>query len=127
MIGIGPFIPHPNTPFAGSPAEQWNKRYSFLSIFRLMHPSALIPATTALLPSLPTDANGNTGRSQCGDAQSVPTGRREKYDLYNNKASLGANLRKDLRHWTNSCLPSVTELLPTEADSKINYKLLNHV
>ena len=48
MIGIGPFIPHKDTPFANQPAGSIGMTLKLISIFRLMHPSALIPATTAL-------------------------------------------------------------------------------
>ncbi len=48
MVGIGPFIPHPETPLGryehGSPALT----VAVLGILRLMLPRALIPATTAL-------------------------------------------------------------------------------
>ena len=47
MIGIGPFLPHRDTPFAQSPCGTVEQTILLLSIFRLMHPSALIPATTA--------------------------------------------------------------------------------
>ena len=48
MIGIGPFLPHHDTPFAEYPSGTAEQTILLLSIFRLMHPSALIPATTAL-------------------------------------------------------------------------------
>lgn len=48
MIGIGPFIPHHETPFGMEPAGSVEMTLKLLSLFRLMHPSALIPSTTAL-------------------------------------------------------------------------------
>ena len=48
MIGIGPFIPHHDTPFGTEPAGSVGMTLKLLSLFRLMHPSALIPSTTAL-------------------------------------------------------------------------------
>ena len=53
MIGIGPFLPHGETPFAQSPSGTVEQTLLLLSIFRLMHPSALIPATTALATLTP--------------------------------------------------------------------------
>ena len=48
MIGIGPFLPHQDTPFARYSSGTLEQTLLLLSIFRLMHPSALIPSTTAL-------------------------------------------------------------------------------
>ena len=53
MIGIGPFLPHHDTPFAEYPSGTAEQTILLLSIFRLMHPSALIPATTALATLIP--------------------------------------------------------------------------
>jgi len=48
MCGIGPFIPHHATPFAHEPAGTLEQTCYLLSIIRLIHPSVLLPATTAL-------------------------------------------------------------------------------
>lgn len=48
MIGIGPFIPHRDTPFGHEPAGSVERTLTLLSILRLMRPAALIPSTTAL-------------------------------------------------------------------------------
>ena len=48
MIGIGPFIPQHDTPLGDCPAGSADRTLRLLSILRLMHPKALIPATTAL-------------------------------------------------------------------------------
>lgn len=53
MIGIGPFLPHHDTPFAQYPSGTVERTILLLSIFRLMHPSTLIPATTALATLIP--------------------------------------------------------------------------
>jgi biotin synthase len=50
MIGIGPFIPHPDTPLAGQKnAYEGNEDMFFkaLAVLRLVNPDAHIPATTA--------------------------------------------------------------------------------
>jgi len=50
MIGIGPFIPHPDTPLAGTQnawAHDPEIFFKALAILRLLCPSAHIPATTA--------------------------------------------------------------------------------
>lgn len=105
MIGIGPFIPHRDTPLANSGAGSIELTLTLLSIFRLMHPDALIPATTALA----TLAADGRERGILAGANVVmpnlsPCEERKKYELYNNKASLGAEaveglvlLRKQLQ------------------------------
>lgn len=48
MCGIGPFMPHHATPFAGEPAGSLEQTLALLSIIRLIKPAILLPATTAL-------------------------------------------------------------------------------
>ena len=48
MIGIGPFIPHKDTPFHGEPSGTLEDTLHMLAILRLMFPNVLLPATTAL-------------------------------------------------------------------------------
>ena len=48
MIGIGPFIPHKDTPFAGEKAGSLYDTLHLLAVIRLMLPDVLLPATTAL-------------------------------------------------------------------------------
>lgn len=48
MIGIGPFIPHRDTPFRDRPGGTLEGTLHLLGVLRLMFPHALLPATTAL-------------------------------------------------------------------------------
>ncbi len=48
MIGLGPFIPHHETPFAAYSAGSVRLTLRLLAIVRLCHPTVLLPATTAL-------------------------------------------------------------------------------
>lgn len=48
MVGIGPFIPHKDTPFRDLPAGTLEDTLYYLSILRLLLPTVLLPATTAL-------------------------------------------------------------------------------
>ena len=48
MIGIGPFIPHKDTPFADEKAGTLYDTLHLLAVIRLMMPKVLLPATTAL-------------------------------------------------------------------------------
>ena len=47
MVGIGPFIPHPDTPLAGSPQSPIELALRATSLVRLLLPDAHMPATTA--------------------------------------------------------------------------------
>ena len=48
MAGIGPFIPHKDTPFRDQPAGTLKDTLHLLAILRLSMPQVLLPATTAL-------------------------------------------------------------------------------
>jgi biotin synthase len=48
MAGIGPFIPHPDTPLAGCPPGTLSMSLKALAVTRLALPLAHLPATTAL-------------------------------------------------------------------------------
>lgn len=97
MIGIGPYLPHHDTPFAQMPPGNMEQTLLLLSIFRLMHPQALIPSTTALA----TLAENGRERGILAGANVVmpnlsPVFQRSKYTLYDNKASMGAEAAEGL-------------------------------
>lgn len=48
MVGIGPFLPHKDTPFANQPAGDVDLTLFLLSLTRIMLPAVLLPSTTAL-------------------------------------------------------------------------------
>lgn len=97
MIGIGPFLPHQDTPFAQYPSGTVEQTILLLSIFRLMHPSALIPATTALATLTPDGRErGILAGANVVMPNLSPQEERKKYTLYNNKASLGAESAEGL-------------------------------
>ena len=91
MCGIGPFIPHKDTPFAKELAGNVELTCYLLSIIRLIKPNILLPATTAL-GSLTKD--GREKGILCGANVVMPNLSpalvRKKYMLYNNKVSDGA-------------------------------------
>lgn len=97
MIGIGPFIPHHDTPFAGCKPGNIRTTLLLLSIFRLMHPKALIPSTTALA-SLTSDGRekGILAGANVVMPNLSPAKDRSKYSLYDNKASMGAEAAEGL-------------------------------
>ena len=48
MIGIGPYIAHPDTPLAGSPSGDMQMTLKMVALARIVTRDALIPATTAI-------------------------------------------------------------------------------
>ena len=91
MCGIGPFIPHKNTPFAGERAGDVELTCYLLSIIRIIKPNILLPATTAL-GSLEKDGRekGILAGANVVMPNLSPAAVRSKYMLYNNKVSDGA-------------------------------------
>ncbi len=47
MVGVGPFIPHPETPLAGSEQQNIDLAIRATALLRLLLPKSNIPATTA--------------------------------------------------------------------------------
>ena len=87
MIGIGPFIPHHDTPFADEKQGSLELTLRLLGIIRLMFPKVLLPATTALGTISPTgrEMGLKTGCNVIMPNLS-PVKVRKKYDLYDNKS-----------------------------------------
>lgn len=87
MVGIGPFIPHKDTPFANEPSGTLELTLYMLGLIRLMLPNVLLPATTALGTIAP---NGRELGIMVGANVVMPNLSpsmvREKYLLYNDKA-----------------------------------------
>lgn len=91
MVGIGPFIPHKDTPFADQRAGTLALTVFLLGVLRLMLPDVLLPATTAL----GTIADDGRERGILAGANVVmpnlsPKDVRKQYTLYDNKISTGA-------------------------------------
>ncbi len=90
MVGIGPFIPHHDTPFAAHPAGSAERTLVCLAIVRLMLPRVLLPATTALST---VEADGRIKGMDAGCNVIMPNlsprDLRGKYLLYDNKAAVG--------------------------------------
>ena len=97
MIGVGPFIVHPHTPFKDYSSGNLNLCLRVIAIIRLLFPYALIPSTTAL------GSIAESGRKQglLAGANVVmpnlsPAGVRKLYALYANKAYSGEEAAEGL-------------------------------
>ena len=91
MVGIGPFLPHKDTPFKTFAAGSADMTLKLLSLIRLIHNNVLLPATTALGTAL----DDGRERGILSGANVVmpnlsPKSVRKKYMLYDNKLSDGA-------------------------------------
>ena len=90
MVGIGPFIPHKDTPFAGEPTGSVELTLKLLSIIRLMNPRVLLPATTALgTASADGRSRGILAGANVIMPNLSPEDARGKYMLYNGKINTG--------------------------------------
>jgi biotin synthase len=90
MVGIGPFIPHSNTPLGGSWPGDFRLTLNILSILRLMRPNLLIPATTAMGTADPTGRErGILAGANVVMPNLSPVEVRDKYLLYDNKICTG--------------------------------------
>ncbi|MBQ0064371.1 MAG: [FeFe] hydrogenase H-cluster radical SAM maturase HydE [Firmicutes bacterium] len=97
MIGIGPFIPHHQTPFRDKEAGSLELTVYCLGLLRLMLPDVLLPATTALGTISPM------GREQGIKAGAnvimpnlSPLSLRKKYTLYDNKIGTSDESKKNV-------------------------------
>ncbi len=91
MCGIGPFIPHKDTVFNDYTPGTVELTCYLLSIIRLISPSILLPATTALGSIDPVGREkGILAGANVVMPNLSPLDTRVKYSLYNNKLSSGA-------------------------------------
>lgn len=101
MVGMGPFLPHKDTPFAEFEKGSLKLTLFCLSLVRIMCPDVLLPATTAL------GTLSSNGREQgiLSGANVImpnlsPVSVRKKYMLYDDKISTGdesAQCLEDIR------------------------------
>ncbi|MDO4732554.1 MAG: [FeFe] hydrogenase H-cluster radical SAM maturase HydE [Bacillota bacterium] len=103
MVGIGPFIPHHQTPFAEYPAGSLELSLRMVALSRLLLPQALIPATTALATLDPQGRErGILAGANVVMPNLSPADVRKKYLLYDNKACTGLEAAEALDNLRNS-------------------------
>ncbi|MDR3205357.1 MAG: [FeFe] hydrogenase H-cluster radical SAM maturase HydE [Deltaproteobacteria bacterium] len=86
MVGLGPFIPHQETPFRDYPSGSLELTLYLLSIVRLLLPKVLLPATTALGTIHPKGRElGILSGANVIMPNLSPVETRKKYALYDNK------------------------------------------
>ena len=96
MVGIGPFLPHHDTPFAKKGSV--SKTLLLLTIIRIILPKVLLPATTAL----GTAENDGREKGLSVGANVVmpnlsPLSRRKQYELYDNKICMDEEAAENVK------------------------------
>ena len=90
MVGIGPFIPHKDTPFKEEKAGTLELTLFLLGLVRLMLPKVLMPATTALSTIHPDGRKmGILSGANVVMPNLSPQENRKLYSLYDNKRCMG--------------------------------------
>ncbi len=86
MVGLGPFIPHPDTPLSEAPGGSLQDTLTLLALVRIYLPDAYMPATTAMGS---IDPQGRQKALQAGANVMMPNvspmATRALYQLYPNK------------------------------------------
>jgi len=97
MVGIGPFISHQNTPFKNHANGSLEDTLLLLSILRLLQPTLLLPATTALgTISLDGREQGILAGANVIMPNLSPVNIRQQYSLYDNKICTDAEAAENL-------------------------------
>lgn len=97
MVGVGPFIPHEDTPLGQYPAGTAEQTIKLYAILRLMDPKLLLPSTTALATIDPRGRlKGILAGANVVMPNLSPPDVRVKYALYRKKAITGAEAAEHL-------------------------------
>lgn len=117
MIGIGPFIPHKDTPFKDFESGTMEMTLRLISILRLLCPKALIPATTALGTISPQGREkGILAGANVIMPNLSPKEDRKKYMLYNDKLSDGEEAAEGLNKLKESMRKIDYEIVEDRGD-----------
>lgn len=122
MVGIGPFIPHHDTPFKSWAPGSVELTLFMIGLIRLMLPGALIPATTALgtLDGLGREKGIQAGANVVMPNLS-PKDVRKKYLLYDNKICTGDEAA-ECRFCMQNRMKSIGHtVVVSRGDSRINH------
>lgn len=117
MLGIGPFIPHCDTPFSSYAKGDVDLTLLLIGLSRLLLPKVLLPATTAL------GTLDNIGREKAVLAGAnvlmpnlSPLNVRKQYMLYNNKISTGLEAAEGIKQLAESMKAIGFELVNERGD-----------
>lgn len=120
MAGIGPFIPHHDTPFADKTAGTMELTLFMLGLLRLMLPKVLLPSTTALGT---IDPNGRELGILAGANVVMPnlspSDVRKNYLLYDNKICTGDEAAESVNNLKNRMKKIGYDIVVSRGDSLI--------
>ncbi len=95
MIGIGPFLPHPNTPLAQNKSIELDLVLKVIALTRIVTENTHIPATTAVGT---LDSQGRQKALKCGAnvimPNITPTKYRKYYEIYPDKICVDEDATK---------------------------------
>jgi len=98
MIGLGPFIPHPDTPLGQYPSGSAGQTLRLYAILRLMLPQAWIPSTTALSTLRPDGRKaGILAGANVVMPNFTPASHRRDYALYAGKSAPAVEAEENLK------------------------------
>ena len=113
MIGIGPFIPHPQTPLHKANQGSFELALKVMALTRILLPTINIPATTAMETLNP---NGRIIALQSGANVVMPNvtegDYRKKYEIYPNKICINDTPNK-CRHCIEAKITSIGRTIST--------------
>lgn len=120
MIGIGPFITQKDTPFRDEQSGSLEMTLKLISILRLSHPKALIPATTALGTIHPEGRElGLKAGANVVMPNLSPAGVRKNYSIYDNKLNTGAEAAESLEKLKEAVTKAGYEIVVDVGHSKL--------
>lgn len=116
MCGIGPFVPHRDTPFAAEAPGTVELTCYLLSLVRLAHPTVLLPATTALEALDPRSREkGILAGANVVMPNLSPPERQGDYALYDGKPRSSADAAANGPTWRRGLSPWGAALWKTAA------------
>ena len=122
MCGIGPYLTHSDTPFKDMPSGSLELTLYLLSIIRLIDPTLLLPATTAL----GTIKEGGRELGILAGANVImpnlsPISVRKKYLLYDNKACTGDEAAESIKNLEKSMKSIGYEVTVNRGDKRVAF------
>ena len=122
MVGIGPFLPHHNTPLGLAATGTLDMALRALAIIRIIMPDVHIPATTAMGT---VEKGGREKALQCGAnvimPNVTPTKYRKHYEIYPNKICID-EAPSDCRACIEGMMKSLGKTISTSKGDSIKKK-----
>lgn len=126
MVGIGPFIPHHDTPFSKMQAGTLELTLFLLGLIRLLLPKVLLPATTALGTIHPKGRElGILAGANVIMPNLSPPDVRKDYSLYDNKLSTGRESAQN-KIELEKTMNSIGYTIVTSRGDSLNYDINQH-